>query len=107
MAPGGQWELAFLFWRQDLFFARKREKKCFFFLVFGGVIALFGGDFAFLGVISRFFGCFRATRPLFRAQRDFFGAFFSPRGREQNVKFPLWPTRPGIWIQDVEGFVVE
>ena len=27
-------------------------------------------------------------RPLFRAQRDFFWLCF-PRGREQNVKFPL------------------
>ena len=43
----------------------------------------------FWGVISRFLVCFCATRPLFRAQRDFFLAFFPPRGREQNVKFPL------------------
>ena len=62
--PAGAWELAFLFWRRGLFFARKREKIGGFFLsVFGGVFALFGGDFAFFwGDFAFFGGCFLATR---------------------------------------------
>ena len=68
MAPAGPWELAFLFWRRDLFFARKRDFcvcvcVCVFCVFGGGVFALF-----VLVVISRFWGdvrvfwgCFRAT----------------------------------------------
>ena len=76
MAPAGPWELAFLFWRRDLFFALTREKIIWFFfsflvvfLRFLVVISHFWGDFAF-------WGCFRATRPLFQAQREFFFGFF-------------------------------
>ena len=68
MAPGGPWELAFFFWRWDLFFARQREKKIFgvflvFLLFFGGVFVLF---FVFL--------CFFL---FFARSANFFLAFFS------------------------------
>ena len=50
MAPAGPWELAFLFWRRGLFFARKRD---FFFGVFIAFLVVF---FALLVVILRFLG---------------------------------------------------
>ena len=59
MAPAGPWELVFLFWRRDLFFARKRE---FFFCVFSPLVFLvvflrfLVVISHFLGVISRFLG---------------------------------------------------
>ena len=54
MAPAGPWELAFLFWRRDLFFARKRDFCVCFLFVFGGVFALLGGVFALRG---HYFAC--------------------------------------------------
>ena len=82
MAPAGPWELAFLFWRRDLFFARKRG-----FCGEGGgsrflwCFCAFFGDVAFWGVFSRY------ATIISRAARKFF--FFFPRGREQNLKFQL------------------
>ena len=49
MAPAGLWELFFLFWRRDLFFARRRD-------FFGGVLGAFLVVFLlFLVVISHLF----------------------------------------------------
>ena len=47
------------------------------------VISVFWGDFAFFGVFSRY------AAIISRAARKKIG-FSPPRGREQNVKFPLW-----------------
>ena len=78
MAPAGPWELAFLFWRRDLFFALTREKIIWFFfsflvvfLRFLVVISHFWGDFAFWGVLSRY------AAIISRAARNFVGFLFS------------------------------
>ena len=55
MAPAGPWELAFFFWRWDLFFARQREKNFLvFFWCFLVFLLFFGGNLGFFGV----FFCF-------------------------------------------------
>ena len=92
MAPAGPWELAFCVGVGASFSRVSAKKIWIFFCVFGGVFGFLVVISHFEGVISRFGGCFRATRPLFRAQREK-SWLFSPRGREQNlkyVKFPLW-----------------
>ena len=41
-------------------------------------------------VISRFLGVLSRYAAIISRSAIDFGGFFSPRGREQNVEFPLW-----------------
>ena len=88
--PGGAIGIDFFFGRWDLFFARQRD---FFWGVF--FWGCFFGDFCcFWGVFLCFFGvffCFSRAARNFLLAFFFRGDFFFSRGREQNVKFPLWP----------------
>ena len=80
--PGGAMGIVFLFWRRDLFFARKSANFVWgVFCVFGGVFALFGGDFAFVGDDSAFSGVFsRYAAIISRGARFFSLSPFPPRG---------------------------
>ena len=88
MAPAGPWELAFLLGRWDLFF-RASARKFFFgvFLVIFCVFVVFWGCFCAFLV---FFFCYSRAARIFFLIFFFRGDFFFSRGREQNVKFPLW-----------------
>ena len=84
--PGGGMGIDFFWRRWDLFFARQRGKKIWYFfgiifvflLFFGGVFVLVWCFFLFFARSANFFLAF-----FFR------GDFFFSRSREQNVKFPL------------------
>ena len=102
MAPAGPWEFAFLFWRRDLFFARKREIFLVFFCSFFGGVFLrflvviahfFKVDFAFWGVFSRY------AAIISRAARFFWGAF-PPRGAVSKTRNFRFGTCFGdvIWV---------
>ena len=79
--PGGAMGIGFCFWRWDLFFARKREKKLgVFFLRFLWCFCFFGGDFAFLGGDFAVLGGVFALRDHYFARSAIFFLAFSPRG---------------------------